>query len=463
MKQRVIKITLKDAHAAKILCICFAISLILTGFIFNTPGEITEGLFKYISYRAALVTDYFDLGSFGAAFVNAGLVTLISIGITLLFKSNFTGNTVAALFLMPGFALFGKNPVNILPFFIGVWLYCKYKRVPLAKYTTAALYSTTLAPVVSEIMYAAPFPLIFRIILAFGAGVLLGFIIIPFAEHVLPMHKGYVLFNFGFACGLMAYVMTCITRSVGITTIIESYWHSGINTGILIFVSTLCGLLILTGLLLSSWEIHHYPKIMRHHGRAPHNDHIESDGIGNVMVNMGIIGGLCLAYIVLIGGDLNGPVVGGILTAIGFGASGVHPRNFMPILMGVWLYSLIAVQPATAPAIQLAAIFGATALAPIAGDYGYLMGIAAGCAHYAIVILTTESTGGLNLYNNGFSAGFVAAIMVTLADAFNKKSLESGLHKFIINLFSPKSESSNPKTAHAKPDIETDVSKEEWI
>lgn len=278
----------------------------------------------------------------------------------------------------------------------------------MGKYTTAALFSTTLAPVVSELMTQAPLLPVFRVLLAFAVGALLGFIIIPFAEHVLPLHKGYVLFNFGFACGLVAYIATCVARSLGSTVAIERYWHYGIDSGILTFLLILCGMLILSGLLLLSWKIHHYPQIMRHHGCAPHNDHIATDGIGSVMVNMGIIGYICVGYILLIGGDLNGPVVGGILTAIGFGAAGVHPRNFLPVLIGVWLYSLVAVQHATAPAVQLAAIFGATALAPIAGDFGYL-------------ILATEATGGLNLYNNGFSAGFVAALMVALADTFNKK------------------------------------------
>lgn len=117
MKKNVFKITSDDAYAAKILCICFAISLIITGFVFNSPGEIAGGLVKYITSRAVLVTDYFDLGSFGAAFVNAGTVTLISIAVALLFKSPFTGNTVAALFLMPGFALFGKTPSTYCRFY----------------------------------------------------------------------------------------------------------------------------------------------------------------------------------------------------------------------------------------------------------------------------------------------------------------------------------------------------------
>ena len=53
--------------------------------------------------------NYFVIGSIGAAFVNAGLVTLISIALTLWIKTPYTGSTIAMIFLMGGFALFGKK------------------------------------------------------------------------------------------------------------------------------------------------------------------------------------------------------------------------------------------------------------------------------------------------------------------------------------------------------------------
>ena len=42
-----------------------------------------------------------------------------------------------------------------------------------------------------------------------------------------------------------------------------------------------------------------------------------------------------------IGGDLNGPTIGAILTIVGFAAYGKHPRNIVPIMLGVFIGSLV--------------------------------------------------------------------------------------------------------------------------
>ena len=57
-------------------------------------------------------------------------------------------------------------------------------------------------------------------------------------------------------------------------------------------------------------------------------------------------------------------------------------------------------------------------LAPIAGRFGVIAGIVAGMLHTAIVMCTSQMYGGLNLYNNGFSAGWVAIIMVPAIESF---------------------------------------------
>ena len=104
----------------------------------------------------------------------------------------------------------------------------------------------------------------------------------------------------------------------------------------------------------------------------------------------------------------------------GFGAFGVHMRNYVPVLLGVFLSTFINIFEITAPAIQLAAVF-AMGIAPIAGQFGPLVGIFGGILHVAIVTCTNDMYGGLNLYNNGFSCGWVAIIMVPFAESFIKR------------------------------------------
>ena len=119
------------------------------------------------------------------------------------------------------------------------------------------------------------------------------------------------------------------------------------------------------------------------------------------------------------GGDLNGPTLGGVITIMGFAAFGMHPKNCAPIVAGIWAATLLLRYQPADPSIQLAALFG-MGLAPIAGQFGVVWGIIAGMLHGAIVTTVGWVYGGLNLYNNGFTAGLVALILVPLIQSFKK-------------------------------------------
>ncbi|BCJ95416.1 hypothetical protein acsn021_29850 [Anaerocolumna cellulosilytica] len=49
---------------------------------------------------------------------------------------------------------------------------------------------------------------------------------------------------------------------------------------------------------------------------------------------MSLIGFLSLVYVLMIGGVVNGPVLAGIFTVIGFGAFGKHLKNSLPVVIG---------------------------------------------------------------------------------------------------------------------------------
>jgi len=109
-------------------------------------------------------------------------------------------------------------------------------------------------------------------------------------------------------------------------------------------------------------------------------------------------------------------VQGAVFMAFGFAAFGAHIKNFPPVLLGVFLSTLITQYEATTPGIQIAALF-AVGLSPIAGQFGPVLGIVAGFLHAAVVMCTSQFYGGLNLYNNGFAAGWVAIIMVPVIES----------------------------------------------
>lgn len=161
---------------------------------------------------------------------------------------------------------------------------------------------------------------------------------------------------------------------------------------------------------------------MKHPGRAV-ADFVLMDGAGATLMNMGLVGAASLTYILLVGGDLSGPVVGAILTAFGFSAFGAHLKNYLPVLAGVYLSTLVTQFDARTPGLQLASAF-AVGLAPIAGQFGIAAGVAAGMLHAFLVMCTAGLYGGLNLYNNGFSAGWVAIFMVPMLESFMKQFRE---------------------------------------
>ena len=131
--------------------------LFAAAFLLAAPKDLARGMVIIVLTRDALVTDYFELAGFGAAFLNAGLVMGLAILLIRLQKIPFTGLTMAVLFINAGFALFGKNPVNILPMLFGTWLYARFHRTGMNRYIYTALFGSCLAPMVTELVYLLPF------------------------------------------------------------------------------------------------------------------------------------------------------------------------------------------------------------------------------------------------------------------------------------------------------------------
>ena len=155
---------------------------------------------------------------------------------------------------------------------------------------------------------------------------------------------------------------------------------------------------------------------MKYPGRTV-TDFVMLEGRGNTLMNMAIMGIFCEVFIICIGGDLSGPVIGCILTVFGFSAFGAHLKNYLPVLAGVVLACMFMANDISDPTMQIAALL-VVGVAPIAGEFGIFQGIMAGIIHIAIVSCTGAFYGGLNLYNNGFSTGWVALFMVPFLESF---------------------------------------------
>lgn len=409
------KVEEKVKYATMIL---FALLLALSAFIFNTPVEIAEGMLEIIIAPSILVSDYMVIGNVGAAFLNAGLLMLISIYLTYKNDVNMNGPIIAAAFTIAGFALFGKNLFNIWPVLVGVYLRSVYQREKFSKLLLPALFGTALGPLVSQISFGYGMHPTIAISLGLAVGVLSGFLLPPLANHFVRFHQGFNLYNIGFTAGITGMLFMAIFRSFGFDNPDTLYVAEGLNEPFTIYFAIYFGIMFIIGFLLNNRAFTGYTKLMNYSGRLV-TDFVSLNGFGLSLINMALLGYLSMAYILLVGGELNGPILGGIFTIIGFGAFGKHLKNVWPLFVGVYIASILQIWEVNSTAALLAALFGTT-LAPIAGGYGWSFGIIAGIVHMAMVMNVGDLHGGMNLYNNGFSGGFVAAILTPLFDSLKR-------------------------------------------
>ncbi len=386
----------------------FSALLLLMGFLLDDPRNILPGLLTIVKSQNVLITDYIALAGPGAAFVNSGLVTLLSLCLKWLVDEPHNGSDVVDIGLMAGFALFGKNVLNIWPIVLGTFLFAKLKREPFGKFVSVSLLATALSPLVSFAGLSAGWgsPL-----LGFLVGVTVGFLVAPLSIYTYRIQNGMNMYNMGFACGLLAMVIVPLFSAVSRSPVKGDYWATGYNLplGILLFV--LCAALVLIGSLYGkrdAWR--DYAHMIRHmSGRSP-SDFLRMFGPGTTLINMGINGAFSTGLILLTGGDLNGPTVGCIFTVMGFSATGKHIRNILPIMAGVLLGSIVFHFSINDPAVQIAALL-CTTLAPFSGVFGWPFGILAGFLHSALVLRAGSAAEGVNLYNNGFSGGLLAIVL----------------------------------------------------
>lgn len=396
----------------------FSLVQIVFGLTQNSFVEIGSGLKDILTMPSNLISDYIGLGNMGAAFVNSGLVTLVCILLLYILKQSLNGPLIAALFTISGFALFGKNLFNVWFIILGVYAYSRFKKEKFNKFLVPAFFGTAMAPAITEIAFRSSSSLLIGIPLAMAMGILLGFLIVPLATSLINVHKGYNLYNVGFTAGMLGLILVSILRSFGYVPTSQLIWSSGNNLILSVYLFGIFILMLIAGFLINGKSFKNYTKILSHSGKLI-TDFVQLEGFGVTLINMGITGIIATIYILLIQGDLNGPTMGGILTISGFSALGKHPKNILPIFLGVFIGSIVKVFNINDPAIQLAALFG-TALSPIAGKFGWQWGVVAGFIHSSVVLNVGYLHGGFNLYNNGFAAGLVSAVLLPIISLFKQ-------------------------------------------
>jgi hypothetical protein len=388
----------------------YAAAFVALGLIVQTPAEALRGLGAILMTRDALLTDYFGVGGIGGGCVSAGLLTLAAVLVYWRASAQMTGASVACLFLVLGFGLFGKNLLNVWPIVAGVALYARFRGEPFRAHLNTAFFGAALAPIFSEILFSTTLAPALSIPLALATGLAVGFILPPAAAHLFRTHMGFSLYNMGFTAGVVGTVVVAMYKAFGYVPDPVFIWTKGANGLMSAFLGLVFATMAAVGYAFDHGVLERLAIILRAPGRAP-TDFIALAGFGATLANMGLTGAVGVAYVLATGGDLNGPSVGAILTIVGFAAFGKHPRNIAPVMIGVFLGALSRSASPADPSLTLAALFGTT-LAPIAGRFGVGWGVVAGFIHASAALTVGPLHAGLNLYNNGFAAGIVASVLV---------------------------------------------------
>ncbi len=403
-----------------LLVAAYAAAFIVFGLVLDGPSAVARGLIEITTSRDTLLTDYFGIGGIGAGCVNAGLLTLCACFIYDRTGAKMTGASVACLFLVLGFALFGKNLLNVWPIVFGVALYSRFKGETFAANINTAFFGVALAPIFSEILFSGSLTAAVSLPLATATGLVIGFMLAPAAAQLAKAHMGFSLYNMGFTAGLVGTLVVALYKSYGFVPDPVFVWTTGNNLLLGSFLALVFASMIAIGFAFDRSVPSGLKQVIATTGQAP-TDFIAIAGIGPTFANMGLCGAIAMAYILVVGGELNGPVIGAIFTIVGFAAFGKHPRNIIPIMAGVFLGSLAKPWNVDDPSILLAALFGTT-LAPIAGRFGWHWGIVAGFVHSSAALTVGPLHAGLNLYNNGFAAGIVASVLVPVILAIQSRT-----------------------------------------
>lgn len=378
---------------------------------------IFSDYFNLLSHQTYLMHDFFEIGGIAATFLNVSLHFLVAFYLLRQREAvRYNGLQMASIGIFIGHAFFGTHPINFLPIMFGIWLYTKYTGQNFSRNASICLFAASNGPIVSYILFREG--LTFQaFLLAMVFAVVVGFIAVPLAEHMIKFHQGFTLYNFGFTAGIIAMFAMLFFSMLGFEITPVTYLSDHAHNYALVYILLILAILLvlaIAGRKSTPNYREEYARLIDSSGRVP-ADFVTRFGYGVSAMNMLINGSIFLAIVLLTGYPINGSVIGGIISVIGFSAFGKHPRNSVPIAVGVTLATLLAGDGFQAQSFILPVLFG-TSLAPIGGYFGFIYGILAGFLHYHLVNSVFVLHLGMNLYNNGFSSGFVAAFLVPLLE-----------------------------------------------
>ena len=425
--------SLSESNFLKLLFGFITLAFFIGAVCMPDRAKMFSGLIAIITNPAKVSTNYFALGGFSATFLNMALVGLICLGLYAIPEAKANNASTLAFLLTVGFGSWGINILNIWPTFLGVVLYCIVKKEKVSANVNAMLFSTGIAPLISELLLRYPgdqvgFSLV-GVVLAMVVGLAIGFCLPAGIAHSPKVHKGFDLYSAALPIGMTAFFLQAIlykTQGVALPAApAAETLQVATRMGANIFYGSMFGLLIIAAFLLGCrpkdyWKLLIDPDTVTNFS--------STYGNATFLMNVGVYGLFILGYYNLVGATFNGVTFGLVFCMLACCNSGSHPGNVWPIMLGYvvssfvfgWISKLTGgdfTGAINAQAIVVGLCY-ANGLSPIADKYGWQYGFLASVMHYILVTSVPALHGGYCLYNGGFTAALICLILVPQLERF---------------------------------------------
>ena len=427
---------LSESDFLKVLFGYFTSAFLIAALVMPDRAGMFTGLWEIISRPSKISTNYFYVGGYSATFLNMGLVSLLCLALYVLLDAKATNGSTLAFLLTVGFTSWGINVLNMWPSILGVMLYSLVKREKLSDNVNAMLFSTGIAPLVTELMVRYPHAeaVGFRlpgIALGVAVGVAIGFFLPAGLAHSPKVHKGFSLYNAALPIGMAAFFLQAVLYKTMGVALPAAPAADTLKVASRLTVNVFCiavfGILVLVALAMGCTP-KDYWKLMEDKEEA--SSFSSTYGKAAFLMNVGVYGLFILGYYNLIRGSFNGVTFGIIFCMLACCNSGSHPGSVLPIMMGYvaasWIFQALstAVGGTFAGAINAQAIMVglcyANGLSPISRKYGWEYSFLAAMMHYSLVTSVPLLHGGYCLYNGGFTAAFVCLLLIPILERFTK-------------------------------------------
>ena len=418
--------TLSETAFLKVFFLFFSSSFLIAAFFMPDRQQMLSGLLKIFSNPTLSGTSFFNVGGYAATFLNMGLNGLVCTALFWIPGNKPLHSATLVTILTTGFGAWGIHIVNMWPTMLGVLLHCLVKKEPIGDHSNAFLFSTGLAPFISELMIRYPNAAVTGfslqgIALAVLVGSIAGFFVPAGLDNSPNVHKGFDLYSAALPVGMTAFLIQgSLYKAMGVeipgpVTDLSMVSPAIVNT----FCCILFGSCIFFAFLMGCrprdyWQLMIDPEQITDFAAAYNN--------ATFLMNVGLYGLFILLYYNIIGAPFNGITFGVIFCMLSTCNAGSHPANIWPIMLGYALAS---------HGFQfLAPFFGAqftqflhsqsiivglcyaNGLSPIADKYGWFYGLVAAMMHFCMVTTVPVLHGGMCLYNGGFTAALVCLLMV---------------------------------------------------